>query len=258
MPVQIARLAQPRTVKARTRSWCTPFAWVPLRRRSDERGQDRRRGHRSPRWVDGIVTNLSLGVRAYARRRLGGGCCAAHWRRCAYAAARSRPGSAPPNQRGRTGTRPPTSWARSRSWGAENLVHSVDLLLRAGPRMSATIATHEALRLLYPIFDRAVLSVSARALPTQRRHHRLVTPGRCCAGIATWSDATGPGPTAHPGGHRSHRSASPDPAAGSREPNLGVSAHPREARPAWRQARAKHGGCSSTGQASTRRHAARA
>ncbi len=152
MPVQIARLAQPRTVKARTRSWCTPFAWVPLRRRSDERGQDRRRGHRSPRWVDGIVTNLSLGVRAYARRRLGGGCCAAHWRRCAYAAARSRPGSAPPNQRGRTGTRPPTSWARSRSWGAENLVHSVDLLLRAGPRMSATIATHEALRLLYPIF----------------------------------------------------------------------------------------------------------
>jgi hypothetical protein len=44
--------------------------------------------------------------------------------------------------------------------------------------------------------DRAVLSVLTRLRSRQRRHHRFVTRGRCCAGIGTWSDATGPSLTA--------------------------------------------------------------
>jgi hypothetical protein len=40
--------------------------------------------------------------------------------------------------------------------------------------------------------DRAVLSALSQALPRALRAHRLVAPGRCCAGIGVWSLANGP------------------------------------------------------------------
>jgi putative transposase len=69
--------------------------------------------------------------------------------------------------------------------------------------------------------DRAVLSALTRLLPRQRPHHRFVTRGRCWAGIGTWSDATGPTPTAPRSTVDPAAATAVDPADGSREPDLG-------------------------------------
>jgi hypothetical protein len=66
-------------------------------------------------------------------------------------------------------------------------------------------------------------------------------PRRCCAGAATWSDATGPTPPPIRPTFNITIAASPDPAAGSREPDVGLPPHPRGARPARLQAGAEHG-----------------
>jgi putative transposase len=54
--------------------------------------------------------------------------------------------------------------------------------------------------------DRAILAALTRHLPRERRHHRLITPTPSCAGIAPWSVATGPSPTAHPVDRRCRQS----------------------------------------------------
>jgi hypothetical protein len=82
--------------------------------------------------------------------------------------------------------------------------------------------------------DRAVLAPLARLLPDQLGTGCLSSQKRCCAGIATWSDAAGPTCTAWPAGH-SDGGPRAGAAAGRGEPDLGVSPHPRRAVPVERR-----------------------
>src|SRR6266571_6056022 len=88
--------------------------------------------------------------------------------------------------------------------------------------------------------DRAILAALTRLLSKQHQHHCLVAPTRCCAGIGPWStalDQAAPStrPTVADGG-----ATTPDLADGHREPDLGISPHPRRNRAAWVPGRAEH------------------
>jgi hypothetical protein len=75
------------------------------------------------------------------------------------------------------------------------LRHEVAVLRRTVPRLHLSWT------------DRAVLAALARVLPKALRAARIVTPARCCAGIAAWPRRDGASP-GHRDDHRSQMSSS--------------------------------------------------
>jgi hypothetical protein len=69
-------------------------------------------------------------------------------------------------------------------------------------------------------YDRALLAAFSRALPRRAWSSFFVTPGRCCAGIASWWRAAERTRIVVPGVRRRRSTCAPGRAVGAREPGL--------------------------------------